>query len=128
LDDFNYASFLYGSLYSMSGPYYSGKTPEEAEKFFQELKKAEGSDSMIISAVKYASGISEFFANNVIMGLTQRIQLEKERREVEFDARSISKKASLLRSRPFNIRVAPMGSVDNIRKAGMISLLSMFTK
>jgi hypothetical protein len=134
-DDLNYAAFLYGQTHTMDSAYYSGKTPEEAENFRKQLKKSEGSDSMIISAVKYAAGISEFFSTNIVMGLKQRIQIEKERREIDFDrretqyyGRAISKKASVVKTGTLRIRVAPPASVDNLRMAGMISLLSMFTK
>lgn len=133
-DDFNYSSFLYGKRHTVDRTYFTGGTITEGEKFLEEVKKLESkkeTPTMVISAVKYASGISDFFVSNIITGLRERIRIEKERGDIQRDiesVRPISKKASAESKQFLKVRVAPMEAVDNIRMAGMISLLSMFTK
>ena len=128
--DFNYSGFLYGTRHTTDKVFFPGGTPEEEAKALKELKKFKG-QSMTVSAVKYAAAISDFFISNIVEGLRGRIQIEKERDDISTDVKSIrpiSKSASALKNTFIKVRVAPEAAVDNIRKAGMISLLSTFTK
>lgn len=138
-DDLNYSSALYGTQHTISPVYYHGYhdygddergliSPEE---YLEKLQKEEGKKQISVSAVKYASGISEFFIRSIITALSQRIKLEKQRLDLQDttpEDRPISKKASKIKNSTIRVRVAPHDSVAIMRMSEMTALLSMFVK
>lgn len=138
--DLNYSSVLYGVQHTISPIYYYGHHDDKGddeeelvppEEYLKKLQNEESKKAISISAVKYASGISEFFIRNIIIALSQRIKLEKKRldlQDIKSEAKPISKKASKIKNSIIRVRVAPHDSVAIMRMSEMTSLLSMFVK
>ncbi len=124
-----YASkFLYGQLHSGETYLPLKSVAEEGAEFTKGLKKLQDQPSLTLSAVKYARGISNLFTDYIVASLTDRIIVEKGRKDIEADVRPISKKAGLNFLKISKVRVASLATMDTIGKAGIASLLSMFTK
>jgi hypothetical protein len=139
-DDLNYSPVLYGAQHTISPVYYYGHNDDYGddegellppEEYLKRLQKEEDKKQLSISAVKYASGISEFFIRSIITALSQRIKLEKQRLDLQdttLGDRPISKKASKIKNSIIRVRVAPHDSVAIMRMSEMTALLSMFVK